>query len=166
MPNTYYLIEAKTLSASAATVTFSSIPQTYTDLKLVYSVRGTYAGVGDDFNLYFNGTNTNRTGRFLYGTGAAAASTTATDHVGLYPASTATASTFSNGEVYIPNYTSSNFKSISGDSVTENNAATAYTDLTASLWSATAAITSLTVYPMSGSFVQYSTFYLYGIKNS
>jgi hypothetical protein len=34
---------------------------------------------------------------------------------------------------------------MSGDSVSENNATTAYTDLTASLWSATAAITSMTI---------------------
>jgi hypothetical protein len=77
-----------------------------------------------------------------------------------------TASTFANNEVTIPNYTSSNFKSYSVDSVTENNATQAYAIFVAGLWSNTAAITSITLGLSSANFVQYSTAYLYGIKNS
>jgi hypothetical protein len=54
---------------------------------------------------------------------------------------TATANTFGNTEFYIPNYTSSNYKSFSVDGVTENNATAAFA-LYAGLWSNTAAITS------------------------
>jgi hypothetical protein len=167
MANTYEAIATVEVgSGGAANIEFTSIPATYTDLKVVCSLRGTYAGITDDVNVYFNGTNTNRSAKLLYGTGAAAASVGVNDHIDLYPGSTATASTFSNGEFYIPNYTSSNFKSMSGDSVSENNATTAYTDLTASLWSATAAITSMTIYPQSGSWVEHSSATLYGISNS
>ncbi len=167
MATTYEAIATVTVgSGGAANIEFTSIPATYTDLKVVCSLRGTYAGDGDDVNVYFNGTNTNRSGKLLYGTGSAAASVNVNNHTNIYPGSTATASTFNNGEFYIPNYASSNFKSISGDSVTENNATLAYTDLTASLWSSTAAITSMTIYPNSGSWVQYSTATLYGIKKS
>lgn len=165
MAYTYSKISSVTVgSGGSSSIDFIAIPQNYTDLKVVCSLRGTYAGAGDDVNVYFNGTNTNRSGKLLYGTGSSAASVGVNNHINLYPGSTATALTFSNGEFYIPNYTSSNFKSISGDSVTENNATLAYTDLTASLWSSTAAITSMTIYPQSGSWVQYSTATLYGIK--
>ena len=75
-----------------------------------------------------------------------------------------TASTFGNAELYIPNYTSSNNKSFSADSVTENNATAAYSQLIAGLWSNVTAITSLSLAPSSGTFVQHSTATLYGVK--
>jgi hypothetical protein len=78
--------------------------------------------------------------------------------------SSATASTFASADIYIPNYTSSDYKSISIDTVTEKNATDAYMRLTAGLWSNTAAITSIGLNcSASGNFVQYSTFYLYGV---
>jgi hypothetical protein len=77
--------------------------------------------------------------------------------------STATANTFSNGEIYIPNYTSSNFKSVSADNVQENNATAADGYLVSGLWSNTSPINSISI--ASGSnFAQHSTFHLYGIK--
>ena len=83
------------------------------------------------------------------------------------PGATATASTFGNGDIYIPNYAGSNYKSASADTVSENNASTGYDDMTAGLWSNTAAITSIAISSFTSStIIQYSTFYLYGIKNS
>ena len=81
---------------------------------------------------------------------------------------TATANTFGNMEIYIPNYAGSSNKSVSVNQVGEDNAATAYATLLAGLWSNTAAITSIKLTPFSGgaSFVQYSTAYLYGVKNA
>ena len=162
MPNNYVLLERIELNASAASVTFSNIPQTgYTDLKIVVSARSTDAN-----NIYitFNGVTTSYASRFLYGTGSAAASgNDATRYVGTTNDSTTTANTFGNAEIYIPNYTSSNFKSVSTDSVGETNATTIYSVLDAQLWSNTAAITSIALAPSSGSYVQYSTFSLYGL---
>jgi hypothetical protein len=81
--------------------------------------------------------------------------------------STSTASTFSNAELYIPNYAGSNNKSSSVDGVSENNATASNMALTANLWSDTAAITSIKLTPAGGgNFVQYSTAYLYGISNA
>mgnify|MGYP003342157445 CR=1 FL=1 len=79
-----------------------------------------------------------------------------------------TANTFSNGELYIPNYTSSSQKFISDDSVRENNATSGIDFLSAGLWTGTSAINTITlrVYGGSANLVQYSTFYLYGINNS
>jgi hypothetical protein len=76
----------------------------------------------------------------------------------------ATANTFSNADIYIPNYTSSNAKSVSVDGVTENNATEASATLTAGLSTDTAAITSITVIALSsGTIATNSTFTLYGI---
>jgi hypothetical protein len=81
-----------------------------------------------------------------------------------------TANTFGSIDIFIPNYASSKYKSVSADSVTENNATAAFARFGAAVWSDTAAITSLTLfnqdYTPSNAFMQYSTAYLYGIKNS
>jgi len=160
MANTYQLIEAKTLGSSAASVTFSAIPATYTDLLVKVSSRNTSSS--EIFDFGFNGVTTNQSSIYLNGSGSAATSATYT----LYGRSVqtgATASTFSNNEIYIPNYAGSSFKSVSVDAVNENNATGAFSSFVAGLWSSTAAITSIT---FTASFAQYSSFYLYGIKNS
>jgi hypothetical protein len=77
-----------------------------------------------------------------------------------------TASVFSSGEMCIPNYTGSSYKSFSTDSVQENNATLSRLVLVAGLWSDTAAVTSITLTAAAGLFVQYSSATLYGIKNS
>ena len=77
-----------------------------------------------------------------------------------------TANTFANAEIYIPNYTSANQKSVSIDSVGENNATTAYATLASGLWTSTAAITSIKLFSSGNTILQYSTFYLYGVSNS
>ena len=161
MPANYVLLERIELNASAASVTFSNIPQTgYTDLKVVMSVRNT-----GDFNtvgLVLNGVSTNQTARRISGNGSTASSSTYTE-VQNNP-SGSTANTFSNGELYLPNYTSSNNKSISIDVVSENNATLAYANLEAWLWSQTAAITSVGFTGLyGGSIAANSTFSLYGL---
>jgi hypothetical protein len=84
-----------------------------------------------------------------------------------YPAAnTSTADTFCNSELYIPNYTSSDQKSISIDSVNENNATTAYTVPMAYLWDNTSVISSIRIYADSSAFAEHSSVYLYGISNS
>jgi hypothetical protein len=78
-----------------------------------------------------------------------------------------TASTFSNSEIYLPNYASSSInKEYSSSGVVENNATAANSVLTAGLWSSTAAITQIDLVGMGGDFVSGSTFYLYGINKS
>jgi hypothetical protein len=164
------LIAKQTVGAGgASSVTFSNIPQTYTDLKLVISGRSSASAGYAAHKLTFNGTafNTNWSAKGLYGNGASAASEnwTSSDFV-WSDAATATASTFASNEIYIPNYTSSNNKSLSADMVTENNGTTAIAYMLAGLWSNTAAISSITLTTASGTYSEFSTFYLYGISNS
>jgi len=157
-------IQTVTVSAtSAANIQFTSIPQTYTDLKIVLSGRTTNASVADSIYFTFNSSTSNFSSRILYGSGSSASSFTQARYAGSQPGSTATASTFSNIELYIPNYTGSNNKSYSVDAVTENNATEAYAYLAAGLWSDTTAISGITLTPNAGSFVQHSTATLYGV---
>ena len=167
MANTFELIASSTVGAGgAASIDFTSIASTYTDLCLKVSTR--HATGAPYLAVAFNGSSASFTYRYLEGSGAAASSGNGSANwsVAINPSS-ATASTFSNGEIYIPNYAGSTNKSFSADGVTENNGTTAYADLFASLWSNTAAINQITLSAVGGgNFVQYSTAYLYGVKNA
>jgi hypothetical protein len=162
-------------SGGAATIDFTSIPQTYTDLVLKISKRDTRnTGDANPIKITFNGNTSSYTYKMLYGDGSSVSSYSESSFFtdagwgGYGNQNTGnTANTFSNHEIYIPNYAGSNNKSFSVDSVHENNATNAYAQLVANLWSNTAAITSITLTPNNGfNFVQYSTATLYGIKNS
>ena len=167
MANTYTLISSVTVgSGGASSIDFTSIPSTYTDLLVKVSTRYDNANV-NYATLSFNGSSANFTYRSLEGSGSAAGSYNGTTGpFGVTTISTYTANTFSNIEVYIPNYAGSTNKSYSSDAVSENNATTAYADLIAGLWTQTTAINRVTLNATTGNFVQYSTAYLYGIKNS
>ncbi len=170
MPNTFTLIASSTVgSGGTANITFSSIPQTYTDLLIKYSLRNGLASAFDNVQLTFNSSTSGYSDRLLYGNGSSAlsANRSGSEMQYLYQdAANATANTFANGEIYIPNYTGSTNKSVSIDSVTENNATSAIAALDAGLWANTAAITSINLNGNNGNFVQYSTVYLYGIIKS
>ena len=157
-------------SGGAATIDFSLIPSTYTDLVLKVSARSA-TGDSDSSHvmfLSFNGSTSNRTSRNLsaYGSTAFSDSTT-TINAGALNGASGTASTFNNVEIYIPNYAGSTNKSVSLDKVNESNTASGNSlSLSASLWSSTAAINQITLTPDAGNFAQYSTATLYGISKS
>jgi hypothetical protein len=171
MAQNYILLETIELTQSAASVTFDNIPQTgYTDLKVVMSARGD--GASGIFVCQFNGATTNLSSRVLYGiNGNATGSSTYSDENSIWGYTTnsgSTANTFGNAEIYIPNYASSNNKSVSIDAVNETNAADGRQIINAGLWSSSAAITSITLLSKTGgnagtNFTQYSTFSLYGL---
>lgn len=167
MANTYVKIASVTVGVlGAASMDFTSIPATYTDLLVKISARTTNAGINDNVSIRPNGNTTNRTAKRLYGQGISALSDSLTDIVaGNIAGATATTSTFGSAEFYLPNYAGSTNKSFSTDGVNESNVATGVAmSIVAGLWSSTAAITSLNLYTESGSnFVQYSTATLYGI---
>lgn len=166
MTTTYTLIEKITVGAAgASSIEFTSIPQTYTDLVIKLSLRDNQSGsTGNDTTINFNGSATSFTGRRIYGNGATISNDTVAPYAGSSTSAGTTASTFSNTEIYIPNYTSANNKSFTIDSTVENNATTAYAILYAGLWSNTAAITSVKIVrPSTYDLVQYSTAYLYGV---
>jgi hypothetical protein len=164
--NTMTKLQTITVGAGgAASVTFSAIPQNYTDLVVKASARSDYSAVNSSIYLYPNGVNTNTKSVTLYANSSSTGSTNYSNIIARdIDGANATANTFSNAEFYIPNYTSANFKSTSNDSVGETNASTGsiLMGLSAGLWSNTSAITSIALYT-DGNFVQYSEFTLYGV---
>jgi hypothetical protein len=165
MANTYVLIASNTLASASASVTFSAIPQTYTDLVVKCSTRSDQSGVNRSFKVQPNGVDI--TAKRL-GTEGNPQSPYSDSGISIYtPGSGATASTFGNAEIYISNYASTTtYKALSIDAVEENNGVDDGLSLTAGLYSSNSAITSITIPISLGNFVQYSSFYLYGIKNS
>jgi len=165
---TYTLISSNVLSSSAASVTFSSIPATYTDLVLRVSARGDNTGLLLEMTL--NSATSTYSNTLLLGDGATASSTRNTGQAylraGYVNPSGSTASTFSSGEIYIPNYTSTTNKAMSSLGMTENNATTAYIANYANLWQTSSAITSISLQVTGQNFVSGSSFYLYGISNA
>jgi len=173
MPTNPNMVAIQTVtvgSGGAASITFSSIPQTYTDLVIKLSTRSLRNDVVDGYKIQFNSDTTagNYVGRRLYGSGSSVGSDVQSNSaIPFGNSANTTATTFGNAEFYIPNYTGSNYKSISVDGVAENNSATSYSGLAAYIWNSTAAISSITISTESGTnFVQYSTATLYGITSA
>lgn len=173
MATTYKLIQATTLSSATASVAFTSIPQTYTDLLLKVSARANVSGGWTNVMLAVNGSTSNITWLGFYGysnTLKGSNTNTSTRAIGNANANSSTSNLFSNNELYIPNYTSTTAKSFTSDSIVASNDSTnPILVLDALLWNPAtqAAITSLTLTNSApGDFVSGSTFYLYGINNS
>jgi hypothetical protein len=169
---TYTLIASSTVGAGgAANITFSSIPATYTDLALKVTGRINSSGYDMHMLLRFNGNaGTSYSFRRLIGYQSTVSSYSETNEtsINLYSTldgTTATANTFGSVDIYIPNYTGSQNKSLSVDAATETNSTDAYRSFYAGLWNDSSAITSINLAAWS-TFLQYSTAYLYGISKS
>jgi hypothetical protein len=159
------LIETKTLGSTTATVTFASIPTSFTDLVVLISGRCTRAEVSNNLFMYVNGDTDagDYSTRILDGSGSGVSSSTG-QSAGVLASANATANTFANIQITIPNYQSSTAKSFSVDAVSENNATAAIQRLVAGLYTPTDTITSLVFDPANATdFVAGSTFSLYGV---
>ena len=173
MANTFVKIQTVTVgSGGTSSINFTSIPQTYTDLKLVMSLRTSLTATRDDFQLTFNGSTSGYSRKRILGYDAnLIASDQATSQTSFTPNTTdngATASIFGLTEIYIPNYILSNNKAFCTAEISENNSTANWImGIQGGLWANTAAINQITATPFSSrTFVQYSTATLYGIKNS
>jgi hypothetical protein len=157
------LIATQTVTTAQPNITFSDIPQNFTDLHVLYSLRAT--ADTDTYEIKLNTSSANFSHRFLRGEVGSVGTDGRTDNdfVTSVTKSVFTANTFSNGSLYFPNYTSSNFKSISEDTVLENNATDGRQKIAAALWSNTSAINAVELTVLTGNFAVGSTISLYGI---
>lgn len=159
---TMTLVSTITLSGSASNITFSSIPQTATDLYILLSGRSTNSD--SSMSIRFNGLTTNLTLSRLtgYGLGGVDAGSS-TAQVGNIVDNAYTANTFGSAELYVCNYAQSVTKTFHCDSITENNGNIAVQNFYHGLWNSTAAVTSIGLF---GNFAQHSTASLYTITKA
>jgi hypothetical protein len=159
------LIETKTLTAAAASIEFTSIPQTFTDLVLLFSAgrNGSISYV----QLAVNGSTTNGSSNTLLGQGNSVTGSSSTTLIQAGAGASTIINVFSNAFMYVSNYASTTTtKTISFDAVTEQNGTVAFQGLASGLWNNTSAITSLRIELEGGSPLALradSTFSLYGI---
>lgn len=173
MPNTFIKIASITVgSGGAANIDFTSIPQTYTDLMVVHSMRGANASTIATVDITFNNSTSGYTNRSIFGTSTTVYAYTYNSLQylwgGYYQGNSTTANAFGNGQIYIPQYTSSTLaKTLLIDQVSENNSTAsdaAFATINGGLWNNTAAITSVKLKNEYGNWLEHSTATLYGIK--
>lgn len=165
-------------SPDPSTITFSSIPATYTSLKLLITARDTKStGTADlFFSLMMNGDTSSGNysySQLLYGlnTAAGAARTAPTASAGMVfgsaPGTSSTANAFAQNEITIQDYLGSHYKMASNDfSVFYGpNANDIYKGLYNGQWLSNSAITSLTLTAGGTAFTNTITVAtLYGLK--
>jgi hypothetical protein len=158
---TYALIESQTLGSSNATVTFSSIPNTYTDLMLVVNYDSSSTIIANILMRFNSDTSTNYSYTYLQGTGSAAQSGRTANatyaEVG-YQSTVGRSNIIINVQDYANTTT---YKT----AIARHNNPAGVVQAYVSLWRATpAAISTLTLSCSNQSFVTGSTFKLYGIQ--
>jgi hypothetical protein len=165
----YHIQTIEVGSGGTPVISFTNVPQTYSDLYVVLSLRGDLNNpqIGHLIRLN-NDSAANYSSRRLVGTGSAASSASESGSTSIYggqaPAVTSTSSTFGNTLIYIPNYTASTTKSLSIEATREINNIATFMCLIAGAWSGTAAINEIDIVCESGNWAQYSSASLYGIK--
>ena len=159
--HTYVALATQTVASATASVTFSSIPGTYTDLVIVstpFITTGT-----TNFNIRFNSDAAgNYSWRTLDGNGSAASSNY-DSNVGqgrLHDYAYLTTSNIGNYITSIQNYSNTTtYKTYLGRGSVASNGVSAVVGL----WRSTAAITTIVLFPTASTFPTGSTFSLYGI---
>jgi len=161
MPNTYEAIRTETLASAQASVTFSSIPSTYTDLVLI-----AWGGVsGNEFGLQFNSdTGTNYGQTALAGNGSTVTSTRNTNYNGVGLGGLSSRGAIAIAQ--IQNYSNSTTFKTSLTRTEQTRSGVEAVLVFVNTWRSTSAITSITIKDLSGSnnLTSGSTFSLYGIK--
>jgi hypothetical protein len=178
MANTLKLIKTHTVgSGGESIITFNNIPQTYTDLMILGSVKTSRNGANDFIKGYFNSDTTdgNYSGFLNYNTtgaisGVSFAGASAPRYFGDVPGNSAgVASMFSQTRIWINGYSDSNTKSYGSESG-QNSAVSGTTQLLTyaqGRWAGTSAITSISfTCGVTGPWVEFSTMSLYGIQGS
>ena len=167
----YESIATATGTGSSGTITFSSIPSTYVSLQIRFIANDSG---NNNIGIRFNGDSaTNYANHRLEGDGAtvtASANTSVNNarHIG-QALGTGLANTFGVGIIDIHDYQSSTknttVRSFNGWD-TNNSADGGVVRLSSGLWLNTAAVTSVSLIDLGGSFTTSSIFSLYGIKGA
>jgi hypothetical protein len=167
-PNSYESIATVTVGAGgSATVSFTSIPATYTHLQ-IRSFSRIPTGGNNGLLTFNSDTGANYATHLLYGDGASAAAISFINDNYIYGSRVSTAtSTYGVGVIDILDYANTNkFKTVRLLTGNDDNGS-GIVSLNSGLWRSTSAITSITYTAQSGgTFAQYTQFALYGIKGA
>jgi len=164
--NTYVALDLKTVTSAVSSVTFTSIPSTYTDLVLVVNALGVGTNVDENCSIQLNGdTGSNYSTTRIRGNGSAASSdrdTSATSAIaGIITVKSTDDNTRCNFTVNFQNYANTTtYKTW----LSRSNSAAYNVQAMANLWRSTSAINSIKFQINSNNFAVGSTFSLYGIK--
>ena len=162
MPATYSAIATTTLSSAATQISFSSIPQTFTDLRIILTVKGV-TSAGDAVRIEMNNDAANFGATWLYGNGTSAISGRASNTYGRLSGNAGVAGT---GPFLVTcdlfSYTGSTQKTLLAEFTNDNNGS-GTTARTVNLFLSTSAITQITL-RYDGTFAIGTTATLYGIK--
>jgi hypothetical protein len=163
MPATYEPIATQNGTGSSATVTFSSIPSTYTDLILVANPIFTVNTA--NVNIRINGdTGTNYSDTYVRGDGSTASSGRDTSSNLIFFSATSggvTTANRDNGIAHFMNYSNSTtYKTV----LLRYSQPRQFALAEVALWRNTAAITSISIIASTGNLDSAATFTLYGIK--
>jgi hypothetical protein len=163
-------IATVTVGTATPTITFSSIPETYSHLQLRALVRASGASDFNDARVRFNSdTASNYAGHQLFGDGSTAASNGEVTAANIFftycPAASSSASIFAPGVLDILDYANTNkYKTVKSIHGSDRNGS-GYAIMRSGHWRSTAAINTIGLYfPDGANFVQYSSFALYGVK--
>lgn len=167
MPQTYEPIASYTLASTAGIITFSSIPQTYTDLILIQSAR--VSSSYDITAIRVNSVTTNYSGTYIEGNGTSPTSGRGSSEIALragYVPGTSNASEWSAEIYHFMDFTNANkFKTVWSRTNFSGSSWGFNVQSKVSLVPTTSAITQITTQPVNGALWAIgSTFTLYGIK--
>ena len=164
MPATYEPIATTTLGSAATIISFSSIPQTFTDIRIVLSIKGVTTA-GSPVRIEMNNDAANFGATWIYGDGASVVSGRGANTYGRLSGNIGIAGT---GPLLVTcdllSYTGSTQKTLLAEFTNDNNG-TGGVARTVNLFLSTAAITQLTL-RYDGTFAIGTTATLYGIKNA
>jgi len=161
MPATYEKIATNTLSSATATVTFSGITGTYTDLIVILNFGA--ATAGQDLGLRFNGdTSSIYSMARMWGNGTSMATTRTTGGTKIDVDSIGVSTTVTVlDKIQIMNYSNTTTYKTALIRVDDPGKGT---EAVIGMWQSNAAITSLDFFMTSGNILSGSSFTLYGIK--
>lgn len=162
MPATYESIASTTLGSAAATITFSSIAGTYTDLRLVVVSQSTTGGSGNRITINSDtGSNYSRT--ILRGDGSSATSVRGTSESVFVFGATGTSPNWTMFTADFFSYAGSTYKTVLASIARDANGS-GNVERTVGLYRSTSAITALELAVSGDTFSSGTTATLFGIK--
>ena len=159
MASTYTPIATTTASGSASTITFSSIPSTYTDLVIVLNGNATTGSTGSIALQFNSDTGSNYSYTRLLGDGSAASSARGSNTTATYMGDTGT-----DRAVFVVSLNNYSNTTTYKTSISRSNSQN-YVSSYVGLWRSTSAISTVTLTaPVGANWSSTTTATIYGIK--